>query len=158
MPTLVELAQSGDELNLRRASYFAIVKVAPPQVAEAFFQKQLKSNAPADLRRLAAKWLGTVAQDEEALTSLIGAFDDADESVRLEAVNALVAIGRPSVPALIKALDSSNVTVRRHAVLTLGKLGVFASQAVPALNARLTDSDPQVRQLAAEALKLIQMR
>ena len=99
-----------------------------------------------------------MAQDEEALTSLIGAFDDADESVRLEAVNALVAIGRPSVPALIKALDSSNVTVRRHAVLTLGKLGVFASQAVPALNARLTDSDPQVRQLAAEALKLIQMR
>ncbi len=158
MATLIALAREGDDLNLRRASYFAIMKVAPATVAEDFFQDQLKSDAPADMRRLAAKWLGTVARNDQSLQCLIDALGDADESVRLEAVDALVAIGKPSVPVLIKSLDSTKVDVRRHSVLTLGKMGVFATEAIPALQARLADPDQQVRDLAAAALKNVPTR
>ncbi len=158
IPTLIALAKEGDELNLRRACYFAMTKVASASVAETFFQEQLTSDAPADLRRLAAKWLGTVARSDESLQRLTDAFRDADEAVRLEAVDALVAIGRPAVPTLIQSLNSAHVDVRRYGVLALGKMGVFAADAAAALQARLSDPDQQVRELAAAALKLVQSR
>ncbi len=155
LETLETLAQEGDDLNVRRACYFAITKVAPATAAEAFFQKQLTSDIPADLRRLSAKWLGTVTRSEASLEGLVKALGDPDESVRLEAGDALVAIGKPAVKPLIEALDSADVVVRRHAVLTLGKMGYFANQAIGPLEARLNDADPQVRELAAAALQLI---
>ena len=73
----------------------------------------------------------------------------------MEAVNSLVEIGKPALPALIKALESPDVQTRRHAALTVGKLGLLAEPAVPALKARLNDPDEQVRELAGAALKML---
>ncbi len=109
---LVELGRRSDSLNLRRACFFALAKIAPAKQAEEFFQGQLGSDVPADLRRLAVKWLGTVAGGDQSLQSLADALADQDQAVRLQAIDALVAIGKPALPILIKALDAPNV---RHA-------------------------------------------
>jgi len=81
--------------------------------------------------------------------------NDADESVRLEAVNSLVALGKPSIPGLVKALKSPDVRTRRHATLALGKLGLMAADAAPALRTCLDDPDQEVRDLATAALKVL---
>ena len=117
---------------------------------------RLGSDATADLRRLAAKWIEGVTKSERSLECLVAALGDDDESVRLTAVDTLVAIGRPALPQLIKALSSSDVLIRRHAVLTVGKLGVLGTEAVPALRRRLDDPDKQVRDLAKAALEVLE--
>ncbi|MBM4092459.1 MAG: HEAT repeat domain-containing protein, partial [Planctomycetes bacterium] len=48
-----------------------------------------------------------------------------------------------------------DVAVRRHAVVTLGKLGPLAADAVPKLKRLADDPDQEVRALAASALGLI---
>ena len=152
---LIQLARNDESINVRRACFFAIVKVAPTKVADEFCQSQLANDRTADLRRLAAKWLVSVANSEASLECLVNAMNDADESVRLEAVNSLVALGKPSIPGLIKALKSPDVRTRRHATLAIGKLGLMAADAAPALRACLDDPDPEVRDLAAAALKVL---
>jgi HEAT repeat protein len=152
---LIELARNDPSMNVRRACFSAIVKVAPTKVADEFFQTQLANDRTADLRRLAAKWLVSVANSEASLECLVSAMNDADESVRLEAVNSLVALGKPSIPGLIKALKSPDVRTRRHATLALGKLGLMAADAAPALRTCLNDPDQEVRELAAAALKVL---
>jgi len=154
--TLIELAKDGSAGAVRRACYYAIAKVAPGDVAEAFYQRQLKSNDSADLRRLAAKWLAGVATTQASLNGLVEALGDPDRSVRLESVKTLVAIGKPALPTLIEAVESPDVVQRRHAVLTIGKLGLLAAEAAPALRDRLDDPDQQVRELARAALGLLQ--
>ncbi len=150
---LIQLARAEPSVSVRRACFFAIFKVAPKQAAEQFFQEQLKDDKTADLRRLAAKWLARVVRTDQSLACLVDALNDTDESVRLQAVDSLVAVGKPALPVLIKALESSDVETRRHATLAIGKLGLLAASAIPALKARLDDSDQQVRELAKAALK-----
>jgi HEAT repeat protein len=67
---------------------------------------------------------------------------------------ALVAIGEPAVPALVRALDSTDFTVSEGAAQTLGAMGPKARGAVPALEAILVKKDtPLMAQpLAAQAL------
>ncbi len=150
---LIELARKDPSTSVRRACFFTIYQVAPRQEAEQFFQEQLKDDSTADQRRLAAKWLARVTTTDRSLACLIDALHDEDKAVRLQAVDSLVAIGKPALPVLVKALDSPNVVTRRHATLAIGKLGVLAATAVPALTARLKDPDSQVRELAKAALK-----
>ena len=152
---LIVLAGEDRDLNLRRSIFFTLTKIASPQDAEAFFARELAGDAPEDLRRLAAKWLGRVAVSKESLAALIHAFADSEKSVRLEAVAAVVEIGKPAVPALIEGLDASDDQIRRHAALTLAKLGPLAADAIPALEQHLDDPDEQVRELVAVALKIV---
>ncbi|MFW6170684.1 MAG: HEAT repeat domain-containing protein [Planctomycetota bacterium] len=140
-------------LRVRRAALFSLVEVAPNEVAEEFFRSQLKNNAVPDLRRLAAKWLANVAASDTALEGLVMGLNDPVKAVRLRAVDSLVAIGKPSLPVLIEALESSDVQTRRYATLAVGKLGLLAAEAVPALRSRLSDPDKQVRELAQRVLE-----
>ena len=57
------------------------------------------------------------------------------------------------VPALAKALVSSNVILRRVAVRSLARYGKDATSAIPQLEKALEDEDPTVRSLAQDALK-----
>ena len=61
----------------------------------------------------------------------------------------------PAVAALIEALDSELVSVRRNSVAALGHLGPAARAAVPRLIALVGDEDPAVR--AGQALSLWQI-
>ena len=153
--TLCALARNDADLNVRRAAFYAITRVAPVADAERFFVERVADDPHADLRRLAAKWLGQVAVTESALAALIQTFRDPDPPVRDEAVAALVEIGRPAVKTLVEALDAKDVEVRRHAALTLGKMGPLAIEAMSALIERLKDPDERTRELAAAAVRLI---
>jgi len=156
---LEQLAQNHDEsLDVRRACFYGILKSAPGEVAEQFFRTQLEQNETAELRRLAAQWLARVANSTESLDSLVAGLKDAERSVRMEAVDSLVDIGKPSLPALIRALESPDVQTRRHATLAIGKLGMLATDAVPALTPLLNDPDEQVRKLAAAVLESLPRR
>lgn len=82
-------------------------------------------------------------------------FRGADQSTTPgeQAAAALVAIGAPSQPPLLKALGGPAWVARRNAAWALGALD--ASEAVPALIEALKDSDAGVREQVAWALGAI---
>src|SRR5260370_3912324 len=65
---------------------------------------------------------------------------------------ALGGIGEPAVPALLKALDHPDKTVRFYAVWALGLAGPGARSATPAVIKALSDKDKEVQYKAAFAL------
>ena len=71
---------------------------------------------------------------------------------REEHRDALVKIGAPAVPAIIKALKDTWADTRRSAALVLGKIGPVTPEVVPALWGALEDKRLDVRAAAAEAL------
>jgi len=69
-----------------------------------------------------------------------------------DAANALAKIGKPSVPALLRALHCRDFFGRWNAAWALGAIGPDAKEAVPALTKSLEDEEPLVRIAAARAL------
>ena len=88
-------------------------------------------------------WLGPLATD--ALVALIG-----DPSVRVQAVNGILAIGRAAVGPLVSSLASGERATRVAAVELLGRLG--DRRAVPALCDLLAEADAELVSAAAAAL------
>ncbi len=68
------------------------------------------------------------------------------------AVTAIVGIGKPAVPELIKTLRSESPLARRQAALALSRIGPDAKDAVDELIVALDDQDATVRKAAARAL------
>lgn len=86
------------------------------------------------------------------LKSLIDKLASEDAATRLKARKLLVALGKPAVSPLRHLLRRSKLDhVRWEAVKTLGDIG--DPRAIPALVEGLEDRDPDVRWLAAEALR-----
>ena len=77
---------------------------------------------------------------------------DDNEEVREAAGDALVAMGKSSVPALIEALKDKRWSVRKAVIKALGGVGSDASDAVPALIDVLKDGRWFVRKAVIEAL------
>ena len=71
---------------------------------------------------------------------------------RTSASGVLARIGKPAIPALVKALDDKEVLTRHGAVLALGEMRESAGPAVPALIERLDDKILLIRSGAALAL------
>ena len=90
---------------------------------------------------------GCELQDHE-IESLIAQVSDLNDA-GIAAANQLAAIGKPAIPALIKALGDSDSSVRRGAIAALSKIG---EPAVPALIGALGDYTSRVRLHAAWAL------
>jgi HEAT repeat protein len=82
--------------------------------------------------------------------NLIAAFSNKDGWKRREARLALVDIGKPAVPYLIKALKHRKPEVRWEAAKTLGAINDPSSG--PALVSALEDKRFEIRWLAAEGL------
>lgn len=78
------------------------------------------------------------------------------EHLAYDVRDALVAIGQPSFPILLKALKHSNSDLRWHAAIGLGKLG--DKNAAPALEEALGDEDGDVKFRAFEALVNLGLR
>jgi len=74
------------------------------------------------------------------------------------AIEALEQIGEPAVPAVVDALQSRDVRVRRGAAQVLGKMGAVTPDVIPALQTALTDADAQVQANATRALTIIGIR
>lgn len=66
--------------------------------------------------------------------------------MRQQAADALVAIGRPAVPHLIEIVKdtSASVEVRCIAIESLGRLGLEAAEAVPAMSDAMSDPDRRI--------------
>lgn len=91
---------------------------------------------------------------EQTLADLEGALADPDPIVQAQTAWKLSDFGREAqsaVPALLPLLKSKDATVRRHAVLALGRIAK-AEDAVPALTTALTDPVVEVRRQAAMSL------
>lgn len=73
---------------------------------------------------------------------------------RSNAAYVLGKMGEQAVPALIEALNSEKVEVRKCAVYALGRIG--DPTAIPALNHALRDAHHDVAKWAANALKAIE--
>lgn len=80
---------------------------------------------------------------------LIAALNVPDREVRLRVTRALIELGAPAVPALVKALGDEDPLIWRLASAALAKIGV---PAVEALVAAVEGDDEQTRLLAAALL------
>jgi HEAT repeat protein len=92
----------------------------------------------------------SVPSDPDTINELIASLGDHDGLVRQRARHSLVAIGRPTAPALVEALTDPNGHRRWEAAKALG--AIRAPLAAPALVRAMEDQDFGVRWLAAEGL------
>ena len=108
---------------------------------------------------------GNGAGDDEAPVTFVGnpgsiailieALREKDGNVRAKAARALGGMGpaaKEAIPVLLTALQDREAHVRWDAARALGQIGAAAAEG---LAAAVNDKDPVVRQIAADALKLI---
>lgn len=106
-------------------------------------------------RYLAAMALSKLGDEaESAVPVLLVALRADDMYLRMATTAALISIGRPAVPGLIRALFDQKAAVRRASAKALGKIG--HKDAINALEVAARDSDPGVSRFAAEALARLQ--
>jgi HEAT repeat protein len=133
----------------------------PPTAAVASLIAEL-ADSDAAMRLKAAKVLGRMgASAAEALPKLRERLQDPDEDVRkvagdsVRAIEAAMAAAAPQHAAIgrwIEQLKDQDEAVRLQAAKHLGQVGPAAKDAIPALERCLTDTDPDVRRVAAASL------
>ena len=87
----------------------------------------------------------------EAVDALVACLGDNDSLLARLSANALVAIGKPAVPALVLSLQSAPAKVRMEAVRALALIG--DTRCVPILFNLLEDESSIVEYWAAEGLE-----
>ena len=94
-----------------------------------------------------------------AAAALAAALGDEHGSVRFESAEALFRIGSPAVPDLVAVVSrGGDDETRALAVRTLGRIGVGARDALPALEGLRDDPSPEVAEQVAFALPLVAPR
>jgi len=81
--------------------------------------------------------------------------NDKDPRMRRNVTAALVRIGLPAVPHLIKVLSEGDSIMRRNAAVILGSIGPKAKDAIPALERGLRDKDKAFCWTVKQALRKI---
>jgi len=141
--------------KVRAAAVAAIANVAEPREAPDCLKKALADKDSA-VRLVAAARLRQLGPSAApAAGELAKALADSKSEVAEAAGEALIQIGAPAVNPLIEQLSSSNAAARKLALICLTKLGPAAKSAKSAVEKCKQDSDPQVRQLAETALKVL---
>lgn len=96
-------------------------------------------------------------QDEDvlgvALQTIEESLESADVKQKLQAVDLLSEIGRPSVGLLLKTLQDQNADVRLGALDALWSIGPIEPGFAGRISALLKDPDPRVRQAATAAVE-----
>jgi len=112
---------------------------------------QLVEESDPGTRFLAAQALSKLGDEAEAaVPSLLIALRANDMYLRMAVTGALIQIGYPAVPGLVKALFDRNNAVRRASAKALGKIG--SERAITPLKVAVRDTDPTVRKMCQEAL------
>ncbi|HUJ72356.1 MAG TPA: HEAT repeat domain-containing protein [Verrucomicrobiae bacterium] len=110
---------------------------------EAFKPAMTALNSPRELVRLrAVQALGRIG-DSHAIPKLITALGDEVWDVRYAAENALVGLGKPSIPPLRRAWSKASPRAQPHVLEALAKLG--DRQALTWARASYKNDDPLVR-------------
>lgn len=116
---------------------------------------ELVQNADPGTRYLAAMALSKIGDEaESALPVLLQALREDDMYLRMAITAALISIGLPAVPGLVRALFDHKAPVRRASAKALGKIG--SRDAINPLKVAAQDSDPHVSRFAIEALARIE--
>jgi HEAT repeat protein len=157
-PALTSIQKAGlsdPDAKVRAAAIAAATNVAEPREAPDYLKKALEDKDSA-VRLVAAarlRQLGPAAAT--AAGELAKALADSKSEVAEAAGEALIQIGAPAVNPLIEQLSSKSVAARKLALMCLTKLGPAAKSAKSAVEKCKQDADPQVRQLAEAALKIL---
>ena len=117
IPALRELTHSADVDH----RWWGLRVLAQSPHAEAAWLVPFLSDPAREVRQCAALGLA-IKPDEEAVQPLVQALSDEDSMVNSLAVNALVKIGKPAVPALIEVVKSGAQSTRIHALRALAEL------------------------------------
>lgn len=141
---LARALRDGD-WQVREVAIEALGQVGSPAVETLI--KQLRDW---EVRKYAIAALGKI-RDERVLDPLM--LQLRHDEFRDDAIDALVALGEPSVERLIGALRDKDENVRKCAVLALGR--IKSSEAIDPLIAMLGDKDWFTRLTAAAALESI---
>jgi HEAT repeat protein len=116
---------------------------------------ELVESADPGTRYLAAMALSKIGDEaESAVPSLLIALRADDMFLRVATISALIAIGLPAVPGLIRALFDENAAVRRASAKALGKIG--CKDAINPLKVAVKDTDAGARRMAEEALSRLE--
>ena len=158
VPDLVRLARSPEDrssfatVSLRFLGIEALWPILSMITNTADTTFQLRCSAMDSLGGMG--YLGTNAHPGVVL--LIHCLEDPDLATRAAtALGSLHLESDISVPALVECTRSTNATLRKDAILSLGQFGRSARAAAPALTKLLDDPDASVRYAATSALELI---
>lgn len=117
VPALLDLTRSPDADH----RWWSLRVLAQSPQAKAEWLLPFLNDPAREVRQCAA--LGLAIQPEESATEpLIRALSDEDSMVSSLAVNALVKIGKPTVPSLIEVVKSGQQSARIHALRALAEI------------------------------------
>jgi HEAT repeat protein len=154
MPLLVAMLRDEDVV-VREMAATALVGLGDAAVP--YLVETLADDLDWRARGHAALSLGRmIPPSSDAVSPLMAAIDDENQTVRQIACWSLGKAGKaasPAVEKLSRLLRSSDVGLRRTAAWALGNIGPAAAVARRALEGLLEDPDPTVREEADEALQ-----
>jgi HEAT repeat protein len=159
-PAIPQLARLGAQERTSNPAFHALVHigiVTLPVLTNAL------SHADPEIRGRAASYIGMYGDKPEstraAIPALTKCLTDPDAEVQFWAANTLSDITlEPSslVPVLLSTLLQRTSPFRGESARDLGKLGVVARPAVPALLEAVNENDEHVEPQGAEALRRIE--
>lgn len=130
--------------------WWALRTLAQAPQAQTEWLLPLLNDSVAEVRQAAA--LGLCSHPgETAIRPLVRALSDDDSMVSGLACNALVVIGKPSVPSLLEIPKNVPQTARINAMRALAEIADHS--AIPALMAALEDDSVMIRHWAEEGLE-----
>jgi hypothetical protein len=117
--------------------------------------RELFADEDPGYRALGMSHAAIFADAPELFPDIVALAGDPNDRVRAPVMFAMRHYGATGVPILIKGLDDADTNVRLNVVWALALLGPQALEAVPALEAHLTDPDAQVRGEIRQALQAV---
>ena len=133
------------EWNVREAAEDALTQIGSPAV-----EPLIKALREYQIRKYVIKVLGRI-KDERVLDPLFAQLRN--EEFKDAATEALVEVGQPAVERLTAVLNDKDKTVRKHAVIALGDIGV--TECVDLLIEATQDEEWEVRLAAIASLDKI---
>ena len=163
VPALIKILETRNhQLHVRMAAIESLRRIGPPAAKPAVpvLLDLMKNAKVPGVRALSAGALARISLDEELLRpivrELLEGLGARAESVRQDSADALIAIGRPALPGLIRRLETPSIPATLLACDVIAFLGPEAGRATPALISLLKDKHPRLRGIAARTLGDIQ--
>jgi HEAT repeat protein len=147
IPELMDLAQSPDV----DSRWWAVRTLAQsPLLRTEWLVPFLLNDSAPEVRQCAALGLGTKA-DESAVQPLVEALSDKDSMTGNLAMNALVKIGKPAVPALIECVKNNTQSARILALRALAE--IRDHRAIPVMMQVMDEESVLLEHWAKEGLE-----
>lgn len=157
VPLLIELGEEAIPalLDLTRSSdmdhrWWALRVLAQSPHSEAAWLVPFLTDPAREVRQCAALGLA-IKPDEQAVQALVQALSDDDSMTSSLAVNALVKIGGPAVPALIDVVKSAPQSARIHALRALAE--IRDHRAIPIMMKVMEEDSVLLQHWAKEGLE-----